>query len=130
MSSAVINFSGHALSAEAESILKSNYGEIINLEPYDFDFGKEVEPQIEQIISNIPCKLDGTISLTVIPPGQSTLSILVVSYLHGLTGHFPKLCYLEIDESGLYLPKTEYEINTQNIRTAGRRFRKILFNRS
>ncbi len=127
MKSVIVNFSGHSLCEDTEVILRERYDLLINSEPCDFDFIGDTEQQIEEIISGLSCKIDGTSSLTIIPPGQSTLSILLVCYLHGLIGHFPKICYLELGEVGLYLPKVEYDIDTQKIRTAGRKYRKYIY---
>lgn len=123
----LINLSGHALSKETTRILEQRFNKIINMKPIDFDFEGDIEKQIISIINSIPCRLDGTIPITIIPPGQSTLSILLASYLHGALGHFPSLCYLEINSDGLYLPKTQYSVNTQSIRSAGRKWRTSIF---
>jgi hypothetical protein len=125
--SILINFSGHFLCKEATEILKKKYETILNYEPIDFDFEKDIETQVSKIISNIPCTLDGSIPLSIIPPGQATLAILLVSYIHGITGFFPMICYLQINEHGLYLPKAEYTINLQSIRASGRKYRTTLF---
>lgn len=127
MRSVIINFSGHSLCGETESILKEKYDQVIDVPPYDFDFGGNVETQLKGLIENLTCKVDGTTSLTIIPPGQSTFSILLVSYIHGLTGHFPKICYLELGDVGLYFPKVEYDIDAQKIRSAGRKFRNYVY---
>lgn len=127
MKSAVINFSGHALCAETDQILQNRYDILVNTAPYDFDFEAAVEIQLEEMLKDVNCPLNGTVSLTIIPPGQSTLAVLLVSYLHGLTGHFPKMCYLEMSEDGLYIPKVEYDINVQDIRSAGRKYRRVLY---
>lgn len=127
MSNVLVNFSGHVLCKETLNILNKQYDMILNADSIDVDFSSEIESQIELIVTRIPCVLDGSVALTIIPPGQSTFSILLVSYLHGMIGHFPNLCYLELKDNGLYLPKIEYEINTQKVRSSGRMFRNKLF---
>ena len=90
----LINFSGHPLSPEAIENLSQYYEEIVQAKPINFDFGGPIEEQLEALISGLRCSIDGTRHITVIPPGQSTLSILLVTYMHGLMGHFPAICYL------------------------------------
>lgn len=119
----LINFSGHLLSPEAIDELKAVYGTIIDVKPVEISFNENIEKQIESLVEGLPVKIDGSFSVTIIPPGQSTFAILLVSYLHGLIGHFPNLCYLERAGSGIYLPKNEYQFHPQEIRTAGRKFR-------
>ncbi len=123
MKSVLINFSGHPLNQEAIVELSSAYGKLIDAKPIEIAFNEDVENQIKTLIENLPVKIDGSFSITIIPPGQATFAILLVSYLHGLIGHFPNLCYLERTNSGIYLPKTEYEVQPQEIRSAGRKFR-------
>lgn len=59
MKSAIINFSGHALCIETKDIFQERYGNLIDTVPYDFDFSGEVEPQIQEMIKGVSCKLDG-----------------------------------------------------------------------
>lgn len=123
----IINFSGHPLSREAFLALSEHFEEVIQAAPISFDFTGSVERQLEDIVVGLRCKIDGTKSVTIIPPGQSTLSILLITYLHGLMGHFPAICYLELSDSGIYLPKIEFSINSNHVRSAGRNFRTRSF---
>lgn len=123
MKHVVINFSGHPLSSEARKILEAKFDCVLQPEPFLFDFRQDANAQLKQICANALQELDRDTALTIIPPGQSTLAILLVSYLHGVVGHFPRICYLELGDQGLYLPLAEYEINPQNTRSAGRVFR-------
>jgi hypothetical protein len=123
----LINFSGHALSQDAIDSLSEQYKEIIQAAPINFDFTDRVEEQLENLIVSLSCQIDGTQPITIIPPGQSTLSILLVTYLHGLMGNFPAICYLELSDSGIYLPKMEFSINSNHVRSAGRKFRAKVF---
>lgn len=123
MNSVLINFSGHSLNQEVIDELKSIYGELIDARPIEITFNDDVEKQIKGLVESLSVKIDGTFSITIIPPGQATFAILLVSYLHGLIGHFPNLCYLERTNSGIYIPKTEYQVQPQEIRSAGRKFR-------
>ncbi len=123
MNSVLINFSGHSLSQEAIDELKLTYGNLVDAKPIEIAFNDNVEKQIKSLIESLSVKIDGSFSITIIPPGQATFAILLVSYLHGLIGHFPNICYLERTNSGIYLPKTEYQVQPQEIRSAGRKFR-------
>lgn len=123
MNSILVNFSGHPLSEQAKGELAKTYSEIIDSNPVDLVFDENVEGQLKRIVENLRIKIDGSASVTIIPPGQATFAVLLVSYLHGIIGHFPNLCYLERSKEGVYLPKVEYVVQPQHIRTAGRRFR-------
>ena len=125
MKSVLINFSGHTLNQEVVYALERHYDKIANSNPVEINFNETVADQIESLIQSLPVKIDGSYSLTINPPGQSTFAILLISYLHGLIGHFPNICYLERNIEGIYAPKTEYQIQPQNIRAAGRKFRYI-----
>jgi len=127
MTGVLLNFSGHPLCQEAASILEKRFEKIVNSKPIEFDFAADVEAQLTRVIHDIPYKLDGSRPITVIPPGQATLAILLVSYLHGIVGHFPSLCYLEARPDGLYLPKVEYVLSVQSVRSAGRKWRAAMF---
>ncbi len=123
MTHVLINFSGHPLCDDAKITLSNRYERIIDTKPMHFDFLEQVEPQLENIVKDIPDIADSNCSITLIPPGQATLSILLTSYIHGVIGHFPRLCYLELGKEGLYLPRAEFEISTHDVRMAGRTFR-------
>lgn len=127
MKSILINFSGHKLSHEAQKELQLNFNTIIDTRPIEIKFDDYVEQQITSIINELPIKIDGSSPITIIPPGQATFAILLVSYLHGLMGHFPNLCYLERSSKGIYLPRTEYVVQPHEIRSAGRKFRSSLY---
>ncbi|CAI8954174.1 CRISPR-associated protein Csx15 [Pseudomonas sp. IT-P294] len=123
MNSVLINFSGHSLNQKVIDELTSTYDKLIDAKPIEITFDGDVEKQIHGLVESLPVKIDGSFSITIIPPGQATFAILLVSYLHGLIGHFPNLCYLERSNSGIYIPKTEYQVQPQEIRSAGRKFR-------
>jgi hypothetical protein len=123
----LVNYSGHPLSREASRALAPDFDELIQPEPFHFDFLGDANEQLGAIATKTLASLDPESVLTIIPPGQSTLAILLVSFIHGLIGHFPRLCYLELNESGMYMPRTEYQINTQEVRLAGRFFRMKKF---
>ncbi|QDG56059.1 CRISPR-associated protein Csx15 [Pseudomonas sp. NIBRBAC000502773] len=123
MTGQIINFSGHRLSTEAEAVLALHFEKVIDGQWPEFDFNLPITAQIQSALSVLPATLDGTKAVTIIPPGQSTLAVLLVSFLHGLLGHFPRICYLELSSSGLYLPRFETGISAQETRLAGRRFR-------
>lgn len=123
MKKVIINYSGHPLSQDAKGALDRRYDVIVQPDPIIFDFAADANSQLESIAKRTLHDVDANSTLTIIPPGQPTLAILLISYLHGLLGHFPNLCYLELSKDGMYLPKSEYEFVTQNSRAAGRLFR-------
>ncbi len=123
MNSILINISGHSLNSQARQALENIHDCVIDANPIEIEFNESIEEQIINFVKRIPVTIDGSSSITIIPPGQSTFAIIIVSYLHGLIGHFPNICYLERTASGIYAPKIEYTINPQNIRVAGRKIR-------
>lgn len=123
MRSLLVNFSGHPLNEQAKHVLLNTFDRVIESQPVDIAFDSDIGSQLESIIKRLGVKIDGSSSVVIIPPGQSTFAILLVSYLHGLIGHFPNICYLERIGDGLYMPRIEYEVQPQQIRTAGRKFR-------
>lgn len=127
MKTIIINFSGHTLCHKTKEIFSDKYDMFFDVAPFNFDFKAEVEKQLEGLLREVDYVIDGSSVLTIIPPGQSTFAILLVSYLHGLTGHFPKICYLEMNNDGFYLPKTEYDISAQKVRSAGRKLRREMY---
>lgn len=123
MNSVLYNFSGHPLNSDVVTELKTIYDMLIDVKPIEINFDDNVEEQIRKLVESLPTKVDGSFAITIIPPGQATFAILLVSYLHGIIGHFPNLCYLERTSSGIYAPKAEYLVQPQEIRSAGRKFR-------
>ncbi len=123
MDSLLVNFSGHPLNERAREELSGLYDFLVDSRPLDIDFDADVGVQIEAAVKALGVRIDGSSSVTIIPPGQATFAILLVSYIHGLIGHFPNICYMARCENGLYLPSVEYEIQPQKIRNAGRKFR-------
>ncbi|MFY2835932.1 CRISPR-associated protein Csx15 [Achromobacter xylosoxidans] len=126
MTGYLINFSGHPLSARAEELLKESFEKIVEAHWPEFDFDEPLDQQMQAVFKKLDVTLDGRTPITIIPPGQSTLAILLVSFVHGMIGHFPRLCYLGLSDNGVYLPKFQSGINIQNMRTAGRRLRTKL----
>lgn len=123
MNSILLNISGHPLNSQTRQALEKIHDCVIDANPIEIEFNGSIEEQIINFVEKIPVTIDGSSSITIIPPGQSTFAIILVSYLHGLIGHFPNICYLERTANGIYAPKLEYAINPQNIRVAGRRIR-------
>ena len=127
MSRIVVNYSGHPLSREARRTLEAEFDVVLQTQPIQFDFSLDVNEQLKQVCNDTLAALDADSTLTLIPPGQSTVAILLVSYIHGILGHFPRICYLELGEQGLYLPHSEFQVDLQHARTAGRVFRMKRF---
>lgn len=124
----VVNFSGHPLSKKAKGRLNNKFDKVEEIPIPKVDFSSNVEKQIEKIVSQVESPIDGSIPLTVILPGHSTLAFLLCAYLHGKLGHFPDICLLEKEENKYYLPKSIFYIDSQEIRDAGRAFRQKNWN--
>lgn len=123
MNGVLLNFSGHPLNELARKELASEYDAVFTPAVLEFDFHTDPVPQLSRVLDTIPVTLDGSLPVTIIPPGQSTVAVLLFTFLHGMLGHFPRLCYLEMAKSGVYLPHAEYEITLHTVRMAGRAYR-------
>lgn len=54
---------------------------------------------------------DGSEEVIIVPPGLAPLSVLVVTAIHGLTGHFPKVVSMIKKESGFEpLPSVDLQV--------------------
>ena len=120
MNKTLLNLSGHPLSNPAKNEFEKNYDRIINSTSIHINFTEDIEEQVKYFLNTIDLKIDGSYPLTVIPPGQSTVAIIIMAYIHGLTGFFPKICYLGQNHDGVYIPLQEVNINIQDIRLFAR----------
>jgi hypothetical protein len=127
MDAVLLNFSGHPLSKKAYTELEQHFDKIEELPFFEIDFSQSVEDQLRKLVGCVSYPLDGSISVTIIPPGHSTVAVLLVVYLHGSLGYFPGLCLLESKEIGQYLPTNTFQINSQKIRAAGRLLRQEIW---
>lgn len=127
MKTILLNISGHRLSEQVLNELSKEYSEIENIDFANIDFSENLEVQIKNLFINSETKLDGSVPVTIIPPGQSTFAILLYSYLHGILGYPPNICYLEADQNNYFIPKTIFKINLNNIKTLGRTFRQEIW---
>jgi hypothetical protein len=125
----LINFSGHALSKQAKETLLSEFSEIDEVYIETISFEKDVEEQIKLVMSHVKFKLDGSVPISVILPGQATIAVLMISYLHGIIGSFPNVCLLEESDEGIYLPTNIFTISNNKLKKAGRVFRQELWNK-
>lgn len=130
MRSALLNLSGHNLSEEARTELAHRFDMIEDVPFYEIDFKDDVELQIKQVLTKIKTPLDGSIPISIIPPGQSTLAILLITFLYGLLGYFPGICFLEAESSGKYKPTNNFYIDGHQLRKAGRMFRQEKWKRN
>lgn len=127
MQSVLLNISGHRLSEEAHDELGKEFREIEDISFSNIDFSKNLEGQIKELFINCKTNLDGSVPVTIIPPGQSTFAILLYSYLHGILGYPPNICYLEADENNSFSPKSLFKINLNEIKTSGRAIRQEIW---
>ena len=127
MSKVLLNFSNHSLSKEAELVLLKRFDKIETIMFETIDFSSDMTKLIQTILKDVDSKLDGTVSITIIPPGHSTFAMLLVIYLFGLLGFFPDICMLDISDEGIFLPKNIFYINGNKLRFAGKSFRQELW---
>ncbi len=122
----LINMSGHSLVPSAIKKLEEMFGirrhQIYDINPGDAKLDKLVEHS--QKLVKEAYEIIGDNLLTghylIIPPGFSPLSLCLVSFLHGLAGHFPLIVVLG-KEGRDYLPKSI--IDLQTIRDEARKLR-------
>jgi hypothetical protein len=126
----VINFSGHVLSDKTRKILLQKYEDIEELPFVEIDFTDSIEKTLQGVIDLVQTNLDGSIPISLIPPGQATFAILLVTYLHGLLGYFPAVCYLEASSSGQFEPSAIFHIDGYTLRKAGRSYRQEIWNKT
>lgn len=129
MNNILLNISGHPLSEKAIYELKKEFTEIEDIQISNIDFSSSIELQIKNIFSDCKSKIDGSIPLTIIPPWQSTFAILIFSYLHGLIGYPPNICYLEANTDNIFSPKTVFKFNLNKIKNSGRSFRQEVWSK-
>ena len=122
----LINMSGHQLLKPAIDELEEKYGikrhQIYDINPGDAKLDKLVEHSqmlVEKIYEKIGENLPNGQYL-IIPPGFSPLSLCLVSFLHGLAGHFPLIVVMG-KEGKVYLPKNIVDL--QIIRDESRKMR-------
>jgi hypothetical protein len=127
MTNALLNFSGHRLSEEAAGILEKRFSHIEEVRFQDIDFSGSVEDQVKELVQKARTPLDGSVPVSIIPPGHSTLSILLLVFLHGLLGYFPGICMLEARSPGKFLPTNVFHVDVNDLRNAGRAFRQELW---
>ena len=124
MSAILLNFSGHKFCQKTRQELELKYSIIQDVPFYEIDFGENVEFQLEELFRCVETPLDGSLPVSIIPPGQSTLAIILMVFIHGILGYFPKICLLESKGSGEYIPTNIFCIDGYNLRKAGRSFRQ------
>jgi hypothetical protein len=130
MQGVLLNISGHRLSEEAQKELSKEYIVIEDIIFSNIDFSQNLEIQIKELFIDCKTNLDGSIPITIIPPGQSTFAILLYSYLHGILGYPPNICYLEADKDNFFSPKSLFKINLNEIKTSGRAIRQEIWKKN
>lgn len=125
MNGVLLNFSGHGLSVETKNELLQRFEEIEDIPFFEIDFSGDVEIQLKRILNEVKTPLDGSVPISFIPPGQATMSILLIVFLYGLLGYFPGICLLEAKNSGNYAPTNVFFVDGHQLRKAGRMFRQI-----
>jgi len=130
MAKALLNFSGHALSPRTVEQLQSRFDRVETI-PFDsIDFEQSVEIQLRELIARVATPLDGSVAIAIVVPGQATLAALLFAYLHGLIGHFPSLCLLQADSSGIYVPTALFQIDVNAVRFDARSLRQEILRKS
>ena len=120
----LISFSGHKLSEKAIEHLKSDYEVIEEVFIPFIDFEKDLEEQLNDIVSKVNYKLDGSRNITIVVPGHSNLSSILFNFLFGLIGHPPDILMFRESESGDYLPFKK--IKGREMKKAGRLLRESI----
>jgi len=133
----VLNLSSHELSEQDEKRLSELIAdgkpipqECIHNLFIDFEDEKPFVEQFEKLLDELPISrqaLQSADRLFLNPPGQAHITVLVVSYLHGLRGSFPSLIRVGPVSDGT---ATRYEIIEvidlqASVRRLGRRARNV-----
>lgn len=121
---ALINFSGHPLSQVATEDLMERFSTIETVPIPSFDFSCDVDLQLRELIGTVKTKLDGSLPVSVILPGHSTLAVLLVIFLHGLLGHFPPMCLMLPTSDGVYRPSSIFYVDAHGLRSQAREVRQ------
>jgi hypothetical protein len=99
--------------------------------PFDtIDFAQPLEPQLRNILATVKAPLDGSVPVTIIVPGQATLAVLLFIYLHGLLGHYPAVCLLQSDATGIFRPTSLFHIDPSALRFKGRALRQEMLRKA
>jgi len=122
MEKALLNLSGHALAEDAKEIFDRQFDYVDTLPPIEVDFSANVERQIRNYIRLTKVPLDGSVSVTIVPPGHPTFSIMIFMFLNGVLGDFPGIYLMERDSNASYMPSNLFD--GHSIRKSGRAFRQ------
>lgn len=126
----LLNFSGHPLSEGAIQILRPRFRAIETI-PFDnIKFDEDVDAQLKTIVMRAKTPLDGSIPVTLILPGHSTIAVLLIVYLIGLLGSVPNLCLVEPVGFGNYSPTNIFHLDLHKIRVQARAFRQEMLQAS
>lgn len=102
----VINFTGHPLSDIAKAQIKERACfddlEFIDLK-ISIQRKKPIMSQIINTLEPIKDKVNGTAPFFLILPGLPIAGHLILSYVHGISGSFPKVIELLRDPSGIHV---------------------------
>ena len=118
----IINFTGHGLSETAKGQLKDYFKEDLKVVDLRVSLyrGKPLFPQITDLLKDIDFN-NGEQAICVLP-GLPIANSLVLSYIHGTSGMFPKAIeLLRNPKSGVYEVSNIYDL--ENLRHQSRKYR-------
>ena len=127
MTSVLLNFSGHRLSDAARAMIRERYSTVEDIPLHEMNFQEDVEQQLRDLLATVRTPLDGSVLVTIIPPGHATFALLLEIFLNGVLGYYPSVCLMEPRTAGGYLPTNVFHIESHKVRRAGRLFRQAMW---
>lgn len=100
----VINFSGHNLSEQAAVQLEQKFDDAVVVETVKISLyrKKPLFSQISNVMQNLTTVLNNGAQPVVILPGLPIAAALILSYIHGVSGRFPKVIELLRNMDNIY----------------------------
>jgi len=119
----IVNF-GHPFSEEALSQLRKLGKEELKIQSIkvSIELHQDLEAQVSKLVDQISFPLDGTEPLTLVPPGLSVISAMLMAEIHGRTGVFPRVIHLVRDnERGVFVISQIVDLEWMRQKSRGKR---------
>ena len=125
MSKVLFNLSGHPL---PDGTPTTGYSQVIDIKIPNIEMGDE-QSILTSVIDLVNEMIDNSSELIIeqgnydlIPPGMAPISLVLISILHGITGHFPNIRFIYKSNDGFKL--AGFALKLQDLRINARELRK------